>query len=195
MSKLNPGWSRANGLIAIFFIAAVALGIGLILIDKQPTPSAEQSTTEKAQAARAAAAKNTAPSGNAGEAGSTTTRSINTLPLDDLSVAAISKLSGLNFPTEMTDFLTARGDTDRQLDLTFVMPSSSAATFLADSGLPEPIANKRLVFHSSPLWKVNPEDGSTLSSSQGKFGKVKRAVELVGEEPGFLRARIAITPS
>jgi len=189
VSKLNLRWSRANGLIAIFFIAAVALGVGLILIDKKPDTTAQMSTTEKADAARAARTDKTAG------AGSSTTMSVNTLPLDDLSVTAISKLRGLNFPIDMTDFLTARGDTNRQLDLTFVIPTSSAANFLADSGLPEPVANKRLVLHSSPLWKVNPEEGSTLSSSQGKFGQVNRAVELVGERPGFLRARIAITPT
>jgi hypothetical protein len=95
----------------------------------------------------------------------------------------------------MTEFLTSRRDTNRQLDLTFVIPTTSAATFLADSGLPAPVANKRIVLHSSPLWKVNPEEGSTLSSSQGKFGSVNRAVELVGEGPDLIRARVVITPN
>jgi len=182
VSTLNPKWSRANGLIAIFFCAALALGIGLIVIEKKPATTGTQD-----------AASAQSDSGQTGAGSSSTTMSTNTLPLDDLSVGAISKLTGLNFPIDMTGFLTARGNTSRQLDVTFVIPSSSAATFLADSGLPAPVANKRVVIHSSPLWKVNPEEGSTLSSSQGKFGQVLRSVELVGESPGFIRARIVVT--
>jgi hypothetical protein len=185
VSKLNPKWSRANGLILIFFAAAVVLGIGLILIEKNPGKS-------EAQVQTATQADSTETDS---EQGSSTTMSVNTLPLDDLSVTAITEMSGLTFPTDMTEFLTSRGDTNRQLDLTFVIPSASAATFLADSGLPAPVANKRVVIHSSPLWKVNPQEGSTISSSQGRFGQVKRAVELVGESPGFIRARVVITPN
>ena len=185
MSRLNPKWSRANGLILIFFAAAVVLGIGLILIEKNPGKSEAQVQT----------ATQTDSTETDSEQGSSTTMSINTLPLDDLSVTAITEMSGLTFPTDMTEFLTSRGDTNRQLDLTFVIPSASAATFLADSGLPAPVANKRVVIHSSPLWKVNPQEGSTISSSQGRFGQVKRAVELVGESPGFIRARVVITPT
>lgn len=185
MSKLNPKWSRANGLILIFFAAAVVLGIGLILIEKNPGKSEAQVQT----------ATQTDSTETDSEQGSSTTMSVNTLPLDDLSVTAITEMSGLTFPTDMTEFLTSRGDTNRQLDLTFVIPSASAATFLADSGLPAPVANKRVVIHSSPLWKVNPQEGSTISSSQGRFGQVKRAVELVGESPGFIRARVVITPN
>ena len=187
MSKLNPRWSRANGLIAIFFGAAILLGIGLIFIEKKPA-SPEQSgqvTSEQDGPQQDGSAQDR----------SSTTMSSNTLPLEDLSVTALSELTGLNFPTDMTEFLTSRGDTNRQLDLTFVIPASSAATFLADSGLPAPVANKRIVIHSSPLWKENPKEGSTLSSSQGKFGGVNRAVELVGESPGFIRARVVITPT
>jgi hypothetical protein len=185
VSKLNPKWSRANGLILIFFAAAVVLGIGLILIEKNPGKSEAQVQT----------ATQTDSTETDSEQGSSTTMSVNTLPLDDLSVTAITEMSGLTFPTDMTEFLTSRGDTNRQLDLTFVIPSASAATFLADSGLPAPVANKRVVIHSSPLWKVNPQEGSTISSSQGRFGQVKRAVELVGESPGFIRARVVITPN
>ena len=185
MSKLNPKWTRANGLILIFFGAALVLGVGLILIEKKPATSEAQGQ----------AATQTDSAETDSEQGSSTTMSVNTLPLDDLSVTAITEMSGLTFPTDMTEFLTSRGDTNRQLDLTFVIPSASAATFLADSGLPAPVANKRLVIHSSPLWKVNPPEGSTISSSQGKFGQVKRAVELVGERPGFIRARVVITPT
>ena len=185
MSKLNPKWSRANGLILIFFGAALMLAIGLILIEKKPaTSEAQGQTATQTDSAETDSGK-----------GSSTTMSVNTLPLDDLSVTAITKMSGLTFPTDMTEFLTSRGDTNRQLDLTFVIPSALAATFLADSGLPAPVANKRVVFHSSPLWKVNPPEGSTISSSQGKFGQVNRAVELVGESPGFIRARVVITPT
>ncbi len=182
MSKLNPRWSRANGLIAIFFCAAILLGIGLIVIEKKPAPTSQSGQGGSAQESPQ-------------QASSSTTMSPNTLPLDDLSVTALSELAGLNFPTDMTEFLTSRRDTNRQLDLTFVIPTTSAATFLADSGLPAPVANKRIVLHSSPLWKVNPEEGSTLSSSQGKFGSVNRAVELVGEGPDLIRARVVITPN
>ncbi|MCX6524293.1 MAG: hypothetical protein NTX58_05930, partial [Actinobacteria bacterium] len=79
MSKLNPKWTRANGLILIFFGAALVLGVGLILIEKKPATSEAQGQTATETDS---------------EQGSSTTMSVNTLPLDDLSVAAITKMSG-----------------------------------------------------------------------------------------------------
>ena len=107
-------------------------------------------------------------------------------------------LTGLTFPPAMTDFLTAKLKGGSQLDITFVMDSNEASQFLSASALPAPTANKRLILHSSPLWKLTPEEGTTLSSTQDDHGQVHRVVELLSGEPigaNKIRARIVITPS
>jgi hypothetical protein len=115
------------------------------------------------------------------------------LPLDDLSSAAISGFTGLVVPADATDFLTARLDDDRQLDLTFVTTPEGAATFVEASGLPEPVADERIVLHSSPLWKLNPEDEVSLRSTQDTVDGIRRVVELVESTDGTVRARVVIT--
>lgn len=115
------------------------------------------------------------------------------LPLGDLSQPAVSELTGLQFPPDARDFLTARLDDDRQLDITFVLPAESVATFISDSGLPEPVADQRVVLHSSPLWKLNPEEGAPISGILDETDDVRRAVELVTEPDGSVRARVVIT--
>lgn len=164
--------------MAIFLAAGLALGIGLVVLggeDDTPTTSSTTTSVEE-----------DAPT-------STATPGV-TLPLADLSQATVSQLTGLAFPADMTEFLTAKLDTDTQLDITFVMPESSTAAFLTDSGLPAPTADERLILHSSPLWKLNPDEGTTLSSSQGDAAGVHRVVELIGDGSGTIRARIVITP-
>lgn len=167
--------------MAIFLAAGLALGIGLVIIGGNEADTPAPSTT-------------TAPATEGDAPASTATPGV-TLPLTDLSAAAVSQLTGLVFPADMTEFLTAKLDTDTQLDVTFVMPTASTAAFLADSGLPAPTADERLILHSSPLWKLNPDEGTTLSSTQGDAGGVRRVVELLGDGSGTIRARIVITPT
>jgi hypothetical protein len=115
------------------------------------------------------------------------------LPLDDTSQDAVEELTGLAVPTEASEFLTARLDDGRQLDVTFVVPAAAVDAFVTGSGLPEPVADERVVLHSSPLWKLNPDEGSTLAGTSDEFGSVQRAVELVTQPDGNVRARIVIT--
>jgi hypothetical protein len=120
------------------------------------------------------------------------------LPLEDTSQAALTELSGIVFPADASDFLTARTDDGRQLDVSFLIPASSVAAFVESSGLPEPVADERVIAHSSPLWKLNPDPGSTLSgvadTYDGATGTtVGRAVELVTAPDGTVRARIVIS--
>lgn len=115
------------------------------------------------------------------------------LPLEDTSQAAIEELTGLVVPDDATDFLTARLDSGRQLDVTFVVPAASVDAFVADSGLPEPVVDERVVIHSSPLWKLNPDPGTTLRGTSDSYDAVDRAVELIAEPDGTVRTRIVIT--
>ena len=96
-------------------------------------------------------------------------------------------------PPDAADFLTARLDDDRQLDITFTMPAAAVDGFVEGSGLPEPVADQRVVLHSSPLWKLNPDAGTSVSGSSDTLGEVNRSVELVTESDGVVRARVVIT--
>lgn len=115
------------------------------------------------------------------------------LPLDDVSQAAIAELTGLAFPADATEFLTANTDDDRQLDITFVMPTAAVAGFVSGSGLPDPVADQRVVVHSSPLWKLNPDETTPISGISDTSGDVARSVELLTQDDGTVRARIVIT--
>ncbi|MGB3412303.1 MAG: hypothetical protein WBA45_14035 [Microthrixaceae bacterium] len=170
--------STANVLVAIFLTAGLILGIGLVVLgggsDKAPAEAPKSSNS------------------------STPTAPRRELPLDDLSAGALTKLTGLVFPTAMTDFLTAELEGGSQLDITFVMATELVADFVKASGLPKPAQDKRLILHSSPLWKLNPEEDTTLSSAQDDHGEVHRVVELLtNNETGAdqVRARIVITPN
>jgi hypothetical protein len=74
-----------------------------------------------------------------------------------------------------------------------VLPAGAVDAVVADSGLPEPVADQRVVLHSSPLWKLNPEPGTDLRGVLDETGDVRRAVELVTEPDGSVRARVVIT--
>lgn len=168
--------SRRNVVVALLLAAGLVAGLALVLFGGDDrSGDTDRSTTSSS------APSTTAPS--------------DPLPLDDTSQAAIEELTGLSVPADATDFLTARQDDDRQLDLTFVMPASSVAGFVAESGLPQPEADQRVVTHSSPLWKLNPEQGTALSGATDSYGEVDRAVELVTETDGRVRARVVITPA
>ena len=163
-----------NRRVLPWIAGAVAIGLvvfGIVLVitaDDEPAPTAP-STTE-------ATGSETGP----------------TLPLDDTSQAAVEELSGLEFPPGTADFLSARLDDGTQLDVTFTMPSTDQAAFVTASGLPTLESGQRVVTHSSPLWKLNPE--GTISGAADTNGSVGRAVEVV-PEGDRLRARVVITPA
>lgn len=121
-----------------------------------------------------------------------------------MNAAALSDLSGLRFPEEMTGFRSVALDNDVQYDITFVIPARSVAPFLEDSGLPEPSADQRVLIHASPLWELNPPDGTIIRSTRDRYQDVDRAVELVSpdvagsddttrDEPTTVR--ISLTPA
>lgn len=170
---------RRNLVVGVVLIVGFLIGLSLVLVgggddsaDRSPGPE----STDASGAPTSAPMEPGAP-----------------LPLDDLSLAAVSELTGLRVPTTATEFLTARLDDDRQLDVTFVLPAEAVDAFVADSGLPEPVADQRVVLHSSPLWKLNPEPGTDLRGVLDETGDVRRAVELVTEPDGSVRARVVIT--
>jgi hypothetical protein len=112
-----------------------------------------------------------------------------TLAIDDLSVTGVEELSGLAIPDDATDFLTAKLAENQQLDVTFTMAAEDEAEFVTASGLPPLAVDARVITHSSPLWKLNPE-GRLEGAADVRDG-VNRAVELV-PEGDRLRARITL---
>jgi hypothetical protein len=164
--------SRRNLVVAVLLVLGLAAGLVLVL-----TGGDEESASTTTSAV------------------TTTAPEVDPLPLEDTSQAALEELTGLVVPAEATGFLTARLDDDRQLDMTFVMPAASVPAFIAASGLPQPVADERVVIHSSPLWKLNPTEGAALSGVSDSYGTVDRSVELVTEADGTVRARIVVTPT
>ncbi len=165
--------SRRNLVVAVLLVLGLAAGVALVLTGGDEEEAATTTTST---------VTTTVPEGDP-------------LPLEDTSQAALEELTGLVVPAEATGFLTARLDDDRQLDMTFVMPAASVPAFIAASGLPQPVADQRVVIHSSPLWKLNPTEGAALSGVNDSYGTVDRSVELVTEADGTVRARIVITPT
>ena len=111
----------------------------------------------------------------------------------ELTQEAVATLSGLAIPATASEFLTARLDSDRQLDVTFVIPADSVDAFLADSGLETPEDDRRVVLHSSPLWKLNPDPGTTLAGTSDTVDDINRAVELLTAADGSVRVRAVLT--
>ncbi len=173
--------SQRNIAVAVLLSVGLAAGVTLVLVGGTDRAGSDDPTTSAPAAAlppdsAAPASERRAP-----------------LPLDDLSQTAVAELTGLAVPATATEFLTARLDDDRQLDITFVMPSDEVAAFVTGSGLPEPVADQRVVLHSSPLWMLNPDAGVSVSGVTDSTGQVDRAVELVPTGADDVRARIVIT--
>ncbi|MGI9578187.1 MAG: hypothetical protein ACR2OH_08320 [Microthrixaceae bacterium] len=121
------------------------------------------------------------------------------LDLTDTDAESVSELAKLTLPSSTSDFLTARLDDDSQLDVTFTIDPADEAAFLDGSGLPAPVVDERVIFHSSPLWELNAEgtvrgSADTAESSDTSQGGVRRAVELV-DEGESVRVRLVITPA
>ena len=71
------------------------------------------------------------------------------------------------------------------------MAPEEEAAFIEASGLPEPVDDERVILHSSPLWKLNPDDAAVIRGAADDAGAVERAVELV-DEGDRVRARVVI---
>ena len=115
-----------------------------------------------------------------------------TLPLDDTSIAAVNHLAGLSIPTDAGGFLTTFPEARTQLDVSFTLPPDQVAAFVSGSGLAAPVAGTRVISHSSPLWKLNPE-GEVAGAADTNNG-VARAVETV-PEGDKVRVRIVLSQS
>jgi len=111
----------------------------------------------------------------------------------ELTQDAVATLSGLAVPPTASEFLTARLDSDRQLDVTFVIPADAVDAFVADSGLERPEDGQRVVLHSSPLWKLNPDPGTTLAGVSDTAQGINRSVELLSGTDGSVRVRAVLT--
>jgi hypothetical protein len=134
-----------------------------------------------------ATAAEPAGSGGAGESGPAMR-----LDLDDTSMQGVRDLSGLAVPDSAQDFLTARLEDGTQLDITFTLDPAEEAAFVAGSGLPAPAEGLRVITHSSPMWKLNPE--GEIRGAGDTVDGVRRSVELV-EEDGRTRVRAVILPT
>lgn len=118
-----------------------------------------------------------------------------TLPLADTSVEGVSSMAGLVVPDGAKDFLTAATENQAQLDVTFTLPSDQVAAFVSGSGFPALVEGEKVVTHSSPLWKLNPEGTESGASDSVTVDGVTvvRAVETV-PEGDRVRVRLVLTP-
>ena len=121
-----------------------------------------------------------------------------TLPFTNVSEAELARQTGLVFPPGTSDFLTAQLQNRTQLDVTFTLPADQVAAFVSASKLKEPVAGKRVVTHTSPLWKLNADGeirgtARTVTSPDG--ARLRVAVELVDEPSGRVRVRTVVSPA
>ncbi len=158
-------------LLGVIAVVLAVIGIVLIITGGDDRPTAPSTTTTSL----APGAKPTP-----------------TLPLDDTSIAAVNKLAGLHIPTDASGFLTTFPEARTQLDVSFTLPPDQVAAFVSGSGLAAPVAGTRVITHSSPLWKLNPE--GTVAGVTDTTSGVARAVETV-PEGDKVRVRIVLTPS
>lgn len=167
--------SNSTKLRLLGALAVVLVVVGIVLVvtgDDEPTgPSTTTTTVADGQAPTA------------------------TLPLDDTSVEGVSSMAGLVVPDGAKDFLTAATENKAQLDVTFTLPSDQVDAFVSGSGFPALVEGEKVVTHSSPLWKLNPE--GTESGAAGSVTvdgvTVVRAVETV-PEGDRVRVRLVLTP-
>ncbi len=167
--------SNSTKLRLLGALAVVLVVVGIVLVvtgDDEPTgPSTTTTTVADGQAPTA------------------------TLPLDDTSVKGVSSMAGLVVPDAAKDFLTAATENKAQLDVTFTLPSDLVAAFVSGSGFPALVEGEKVVTHSSPLWKLNPEgtESGAADSVTVDGVTVVRAVETV-PEGDRVRVRLVLTP-
>ncbi|MFM7064838.1 MAG: hypothetical protein ACKO04_15320 [Actinomycetes bacterium] len=119
------------------------------------------------------------------------------LPFTNVSQAELARQTGLAFPDGTADFLTAQLQNRSQLDVTFTLPPEQVSAFLAGSGLPDPVAGRRVVTHTSPLWKLNVDGelrGATRTVTTPEGVRLRLVLELVEEPGGRTRVRLVVTP-
>jgi len=119
------------------------------------------------------------------------------LPFVNVSQAELARQTGLVFPAGTADFLTAQLQNRSQLDVTFTLPPDQVAAFLEASRLPEPVAGRRVVTHTSPLWKLNVDGelrGATRTVTTPEGVRLRVVLELVDEPNGRTRVRLVVTP-
>ena len=164
--------SNSTKLRLLGALAVVLVVVGIVLVvtgDDEPTgPSTTTTTVADGQAPTA------------------------TLPLDDTSVEGVSSLV---VPDGAKDFLTAATENKAQLDVTFTLPSDQVDAFVSGSGFPALAEGEKVVTHSSPLWKLNPEgtESGAADSVTVDGVTVVRAVETV-PEGDRVRVRLVLTP-
>lgn len=167
--------SNSTKLRLLGALAVVLVVVGIVLVvtgDDEPTgPSTTTTTVADGQAPTA------------------------TLPLDDTSVEGVSSMAGLVVPDGAKDFLTAATENKAQLDVTFTLPSDQVEAFVSGSGFPALVEGEKVVTHSSPLWKLNPEgtESGAADSVTVDGVTVVRAVETV-PEGDRVRVRLVLTP-
>lgn len=167
--------SNSTKLRLLGALAVVLVVVGIVLVvtgDDEPTgPSTTTTTVADGQAPTA------------------------TLPLDDTSVEGVSSMAGLVVPDGAKDFLTAATENKAQLDVTFTLPSDQVDAFVSGSGFPALVEGEKVVTHSSPLWKLNPEgtESGAADSVTVDGVTVVRAVETV-PEGDRVRVRLVLTP-
>ena len=120
------------------------------------------------------------------------------LSIGDTDLESIAELAGITLPESTDGFLSARLDDDSQLDVTFTIDPADESAFTEASELPEPVADQRVITHSSPLWDLNAE-GTIRGASDTTRGAdgdtpVGRAVEFTDED-GLTRVRLVLTAS
>ena len=131
---------------AIAVVVAVAILGGISGCTKRPTPGGPTTTTQ--------------PS----------------LPFDSSpSRSRLEQLTGLRFPTSTTTYRSVRA-AEGELDVTFQMDPADVESFVADSKLPAPRA-ERLIAHPSPVWSLDP-GGDVRSTSTTRDG-LRIAAEIV----------------
>ncbi|MFM7069001.1 MAG: hypothetical protein ACKOYM_06015 [Actinomycetes bacterium] len=120
-----------------------------------------------------------------------------TLPFESVTKDELAQQLGVKFPADTADFLTARLPNRSQLDVTFTVPAAAVASFASASGFPRPVAGQRVISHTSPLWKLNPDatiNGSVRTVTTNTGDRLRVALEFVDEGPGRARARMVVVP-
>lgn len=121
-----------------------------------------------------------------------------TLPFTNVSRAELAREVRLAFPQSTDDFLSAQLANRRQLDVTFTLDASDEAAFVNGSKFPALRTGRRVVTHTSPLWKLNPGvpiRGTVDTVRTPNGDRLRRAVEAVDDAGGRVRVRLVVSPA